>query len=602
QESISNRTRERRLTQEYLDNFLEERFELDEMVQRGILKIPEEDLAEFLKGEENDGVGDIASERKQKAFADARKQLKVRLTQRMNPQELIDRGIVPYQGYWEDPVSCCCCCFFFFFFFLNHFLFVSSLETEEAYKQRQNQVEDTERHLQTFLAQRSKPKEMVYRGIVPDSDYFFKDKEKVEAAKKQNLQHKKKGLRQHLEVKKRLHDVNATAANDNTNESSFMIGTNLMEQLKSIAVRHHRFSSALEDLKDKLPFVEETSEVIAEDLLEKYEQASPIKFCREPNCTDPTHNHSKTKNERKQDNEEKKDTATNDRKRNSMELQLSGDHDTPIENLTQRIDFQALVDDGVVFAGHASEALTESAYLLQEKLRDSVIQLYCEQMGAFPLQLDLDYVVDNAFHKMQRQLQQQPSLLDNEDLLLQNTLTDIKINTIRPALLMEINRQDVEVHTTYIRIHIYNIYVYVFIYVLQRKKRKFVTKRLVRRLSLRSTPQQLQQRNVIPEGNYFDDPSSTVELKSIGRRLATEDLKLRMVNRSTPKELVQRGLTREEYLYLDKEQADQAVKLARKGTVHSLSRGLDSLFNPCYQLESRGVVPQGYFRQKVCLY
>ncbi|ETN99973.1 RPEL repeat protein, partial [Reticulomyxa filosa] len=76
----------------------------------------------------------------------------------------------------------------------------------------------------------------------------------------------------------------------------------------------------------------------------------------------------------------------------------------------------------------------------------------------------------------------------------------------------------------------------------------------------------------------------------------------RMVNRATPNELVQRGLTREEYLTMDKSEADQAVKVARQQAVRSLSRKLDELYNPFQQLETIGVVPQGYFEQRVLFF
>ncbi|ETO16577.1 hypothetical protein RFI_20763, partial [Reticulomyxa filosa] len=106
-------------------------------------------------------------------------------------------------------------------------------------------------------------------------------------------------------------------------------------------------------------------------------------------------------------------------------------------------------------------------------------------------------------------------------------------------------------------------------------------KTVQRRLSTRVSPLELQQRSVIPtDGDYFADASSAMKLKGHRLRLAKEDLKKRMVNRATPKELVQRGLIREEYLTMDKSEADQAVKVARQQAVRALSRKLDELYNP----------------------
>ncbi|ETO07085.1 hypothetical protein RFI_30306 [Reticulomyxa filosa] len=245
--------------------------------------------------------------------------------------------------------------------------------------------------------------------------------------------------------------------------------------------------------------------------------------------------------------------------------------------LTGRRDYQDLVDNGIVMSEQIASALHAPAQALQERLKERVTEHYLKIKGVLPAKLDLDYALQDVAGSLKQQLQRRPSLVE-KDGFLQRVLESVDIDSIGPSNEDE-DKLDFQA------------------------KRKTVTDKLQRRLSTRASPLELQQRGVIPtDGDYFTDASSAMKLKDHRLRLAKEGLKKRMVNRATPNELVQRGLTREEYLTMDKSEADQAVKVARQQAVRSLSRKLDELYNPFQQLETIGVVPQGYFEQRVLFF
>ncbi|ETO23112.1 hypothetical protein RFI_14073, partial [Reticulomyxa filosa] len=95
-----------------------------------------------------------------------------------------------------------------------------------------------------------------------------------------------------------------------------------------------------------------------------------------------------------------------------------------------------------------------------------------------------------------------------------------------------------------------------------------------------------------------DEESLAKKSKKKERQMIVKSLERRLTNRMKPRELVQRGLTREEYLKMDKEQADKTLQKARQSIYDDFSRQFDELHNPFYQFEIKGIVPQGYFQQR----
>ncbi|ETO26298.1 hypothetical protein RFI_10829 [Reticulomyxa filosa] len=576
---------------------------------------------------------------------------------------------------------------------------------DEARRILQGEAEKTEKHLQTFLTQRTKPEDVVYRGILPDTDYFFEDKERVEEAKKRRLASKKSNLSEHFAKKEQQRsatgDKNDTVEpiteeeENQSNTIEIAMEGDTFPDLNQIATSHHRYSSAVNDLKNHLPFSNETAQVVAETLISRIEQARPdIAFCRDPNCKDPSHSHiqNDVPNDRRESMElpygrssiSQADTAlleqeslgkSNDQAANGnfgigaktiiglvmlyfyffyflfclkfastqkkiimtkkkadslqpqaealetlfqrRQLDISPTDAHPLNSKTAfknevapsitaaakavnrrrmsfklnqalagRRDYQNLVDDGIVLSDRIAPTLHAQAQSLQEKLKERVTEHYLKRKGVLPAKLDLDSALQSVAGTLQESLVVRPSLVHDEAFV-QAMVQHVDLDSIRPKGIVE-EMEEIEVCS------IGTLSIYEF-----QAKREDITNKLARRLSLRATPQELQQRNVIPlEGDYFDDASGAIELKEIRHRLAKEDLKKKMFNRVTPKELVQRGLTREEYLQMDREQADVAIKESRKGAIQALSKKLNELYNPFQKLETIGVVPQGYFEQR----
>ncbi|ETO07086.1 poly E-rich protein, partial [Reticulomyxa filosa] len=314
----------------------------DELEQRGLL--PRNYLEKLYGGESPTQETDAKKQEKRKA----RKSLLIHLKQRPSLNEIQQRGFAnPLYWKHENP--------------------------EDAQQERQAQIAETEKQLNSFLSQRSKPEDVVYRGILTDTDYFFEDKEAVEAAKKRSMQNKKNNIQEHLSLKRQVQKSNLsetptqngveTPSNDNDNDGMFF------EKLKQIASQHHRFSSAVGDLKTQLPGADERAQIVAEVMLEHVEGVYPeIKLCRDPNCNDPRHNHSTN------DTEQALQTENTAEKRRRSSILIE-------QTLRNRESVHELGQKGFIKNAHIARRLQPAATDLENRIENRMAKQQMESLG-----------------------------------------------------------------------------------------------------------------------------------------------------------------------------------------------------------------------------
>ncbi|ETO30759.1 hypothetical protein RFI_06361, partial [Reticulomyxa filosa] len=379
----------------------------------------------------------------------ARQSLLLHLKQRPSLTEVQQRGFVnPVYLEYDDP--------------------------EEAKKKLQSQTAKTEEHLNSFLAQRTKPEDVVYRGIMPDTDYFFEDKEQVEENKKRRLQNRKSNLEGHLGMKRQL-KASPTEGDEEQSDEIFNQLKNITYKQKpqdeapdtstgterrrreSLVVEEalrrrqsvheleqrgvmknqrisRRLQPAAKELEDRienrmakqqmeqLGLVRRSS--LADSLQPRVEVLEPLIQKRQ--VDPPAESQLRQRNASFKNEVAPSITAAAravSRKRMSFKLNQA---------LTGRRDYQELVDEGIAFSERVAPTLHALAFTLEEKLRERVTEHYLKLKGVLPAKLDLDNALQNVAGILQPHLERRPSLLENEEFV-RNVLGRVDIDNIRPV-------------------------------------------------------------------------------------------------------------------------------------------------------------------------
>ena len=70
----------------------------------------------------------------------------------------------------------------------------------------------------------------------------------------------------------------------------FHADVNILDELRALAKRHHRFASAVDDLANELPFASDIAMTVANTMIEHLMQTdSTVELCIDASCEDPTH-------------------------------------------------------------------------------------------------------------------------------------------------------------------------------------------------------------------------------------------------------------------------------------------------------------------------
>eukprot|EP01084_Bolivina_argentea_P294832 507426_1 len=221
-DGIEKHTKSRKLTADFLEEFLENRFDYDEIADRGIIK-------EIVSPQQiNNNNNNNNNNEKRKRIS---KTLESRLSIRKTPQDLENYGIVP-PDYFDDP--------------------------QGAYEMRLIQRKLAEEDLKRNLKSKPSPQDIVNKGLAHD-EFWEKSVDETHENRRNKMEEKKKKLE---EKHRRRPSVQDLVAQQIMPEDSEVIA-----ELKYIAKNHKRMESAVNDLSQRLPFEDETNKSVAETMM-----------------------------------------------------------------------------------------------------------------------------------------------------------------------------------------------------------------------------------------------------------------------------------------------------------------------------------------------
>ena len=153
---------------------------------------------------------------------------------RPTPETMALWGIIPTEDYFMDPHG--------------------------AVKAQRNRKSKAKDKLALKYSQRSKPDELVARGLAYEK--FWQDEaQDVERQRQQRLNQAKLNVAEKLNPKRRPSVTDLVATNIYPEDAQ------VVQELKRIAQRHHRMQSAIDDLAKQLPFEDRVAEVTASNMM-----------------------------------------------------------------------------------------------------------------------------------------------------------------------------------------------------------------------------------------------------------------------------------------------------------------------------------------------
>ena len=153
---------------------------------------------------------------------------------RPTPETMAIWGIIPDKDYFQDPLG--------------------------AVSAKKEQQKDNRKKLARKYSQRSKPDELVARGLA--YEHFLDDEaHNVERQRQHRLQQAKEKVAEKLNPKRRPSVIDLATHNIYPEDSE------VVQELKQIALRHHRMQSAVDDLAKQLPFEKNVADITASNMM-----------------------------------------------------------------------------------------------------------------------------------------------------------------------------------------------------------------------------------------------------------------------------------------------------------------------------------------------
>eukprot|EP01083_Nonionella_stella_P198992 730102_1 len=338
-DGIQRKSKSRKLTADFLEEFLENRFDYDEIAERGIIQeMPSIHEHNYKFTQNNQPAAHLTKKQIRSDRKRVSKLLDTRFGNRKSPQELEIRGLLP-KDYFDDPATA----------------------YEMRYVQRKLAKEDLKRKLKG----RTPVGEIVQRGIA-QNDFWKKTPEEIRQDRRRELkQHKK-------ELKHRLHKDRRPSVHDLVAQQIMPEDTAVIQELKNIAHSHKRMESAVKDLATHLPFDEEINKSVAATMM-RHVNATEEDVDLEDCDTDDLFSDDDHKPNKRGDDEEDSDidyNASSDIEDHKDENAIKFDLDTTVKKNYKRRLSQT-IEDFIRYRPNIKE-LEERVVLKQTALAHSL--------------------------------------------------------------------------------------------------------------------------------------------------------------------------------------------------------------------------------------